>query len=129
MTTKKQLNEAGARSRARSKMRDEIGRLTFENAVMSGELVTTEYDGDDADDGMYRAERVRMYQGRALDLQVTGGGPLDPAAPSDERRHRRYVKDMERISRIGSDCLGHPAGPYDPMGETVYCDGSCRVRR
>lgn len=22
-------------------------------------------------------------------------------------------------------CEGHPAGPYDPMGETVYCDGSC----
>ena len=24
------------------------------------------------------------------------------------------------------ECLGHPAGPGDPMGETVYCDGSCR---
>lgn len=22
-------------------------------------------------------------------------------------------------------CEGHPAGPLDPMGETVYCDGSC----
>ena len=22
-------------------------------------------------------------------------------------------------------CSGHPAGPYDPIGETVYCDGSC----
>ncbi len=22
-------------------------------------------------------------------------------------------------------CEGHPAGPNDPMGETVYCDGSC----
>lgn len=28
------------------------------------------------------------------------------------------------------ECMGHPAGPFDPMGETVYCDGSCRpVRR
>lgn len=25
-----------------------------------------------------------------------------------------------------SACEGHPAGPYDAMGETVYCDGSCR---
>lgn len=25
-----------------------------------------------------------------------------------------------------TECLGHPAGPLDPMGETVYCDGSCR---
>lgn len=24
------------------------------------------------------------------------------------------------------DCQGHPAGPFDPMGETSYCDGSCR---
>jgi len=24
-------------------------------------------------------------------------------------------------------CQGHPAGPYDPMGQTVYCDGSCHV--
>lgn len=23
-------------------------------------------------------------------------------------------------------CKGHPAGPFDPMGEAVYCDGSCR---
>ena len=22
-------------------------------------------------------------------------------------------------------CEGHPAGPFDPMGETVYCDGTC----
>lgn len=25
-----------------------------------------------------------------------------------------------------AECEGHPAGPYDPMGETVYCDGTCR---
>lgn len=24
------------------------------------------------------------------------------------------------------ECEGHPAGPYDPMGQTVYCDGTCR---
>ena len=24
------------------------------------------------------------------------------------------------------ECRGHMPGPYDPMGETVYCDGSCR---
>lgn len=26
------------------------------------------------------------------------------------------------------ECDGHPAGPFHPMGETVYCDGSCKVR-
>jgi hypothetical protein len=24
------------------------------------------------------------------------------------------------------ECKGHPAGPNDPMGVTVYCDGSCQ---
>jgi len=24
------------------------------------------------------------------------------------------------------ECKGHHPGPFDPMGETVYCDGSCR---
>lgn len=23
-------------------------------------------------------------------------------------------------------CQGHPAGPFDTMGETAFCDGSCR---
>jgi hypothetical protein len=34
-------------------------------------------------------------------------------APDDD------TDDWER------ECEGHPAGPSDPMGETVYCDGSC----
>lgn len=33
------------------------------------------------------------------------------------------------IEESGDDedekCPGHPAGPFDPMGETAYCDGSC----
>lgn len=27
---------------------------------------------------------------------------------------------------LKSACQGHPAGPYDPLGQTVYCDGTCR---
>ena len=30
-------------------------------------------------------------------------------------------------SRYGDECEGHPAGPNDPMGQTVYCDGSCQA--
>jgi hypothetical protein len=39
-----------------------------------------------------------------------------------------YAEDdaAERIARLQA-CEGHPAGPLDPMGETVYCDGSCRT--
>jgi hypothetical protein len=25
-----------------------------------------------------------------------------------------------------AECNGHPAGPSDQMGTTVFCDGSCR---
>lgn len=25
------------------------------------------------------------------------------------------------------ECEGHPAGAFDAMGETVYCDGSCKA--
>jgi hypothetical protein len=24
-----------------------------------------------------------------------------------------------------TECEGHPAGPFDPMGETFFCDGGC----
>ncbi len=27
------------------------------------------------------------------------------------------------------ECPGHPAGEFDQMGETVYCDGSCQERK
>lgn len=26
---------------------------------------------------------------------------------------------------VTDECPGHPAGEYDDLGETVYCDGSC----
>jgi hypothetical protein len=45
-----------------------------------------------------------------------------------------YAEDAaaDRIAQLESwlepaSCEGHPAGPYDPMGETVYCDGSCQA--
>jgi hypothetical protein len=28
--------------------------------------------------------------------------------------------------RFTYDCKGHMPGSFDPMGETVYCDGTCR---
>lgn len=49
----------------------------------------------------------------------------------------RCCPDCERPNQFGEvcssclrergedECQGHPAGPFDPMGETVYCDGSC----
>ena len=36
----------------------------------------------------------------------------------------KYDKDCPEHG--DNECPGHPAGPFDPMGETVYCDGSCQ---
>lgn len=36
-------------------------------------------------------------------------------------------EEAERVADE-TECQGHPAGPFDPMGETVFCDGSCRPR-
>lgn len=37
-----------------------------------------------------------------------------------------WVETVARTAAETNECNGHPAGPYDPMGQTVYCDGSCR---
>ena len=29
-------------------------------------------------------------------------------------------------AKEAAECEGHPAGEFDRMGETVYCDGTCR---
>ena len=29
--------------------------------------------------------------------------------------------------RCTNQCPGHPAGEFDQMGQTVYCDGTCVV--
>jgi hypothetical protein len=45
-------------------------------------------------------------------------------------RDARHAKPAEQCARDArhakpAECKGHPAGPFDPMGETVYCDGRC----
>jgi len=37
-----------------------------------------------------------------------------------------FFDDLGLSDEEDDGCQGHPAGPFDPMGETVYCDGSCR---
>lgn len=38
---------------------------------------------------------------------------------------RGTVVYWPNVEAPAAECEGHPAGPFDPMGETVYCDGSC----
>jgi hypothetical protein len=47
----------------------------------------------------------------------------DPEPTPDAHVARRAAERAAR--QAARKCEGHPAGPYDPMGETVYCDGCC----
>lgn len=40
--------------------------------------------------------------------------------------HNRLVEGRNLCpAHAPRECDGHPAGPNDPIGVTVYCDGSC----
>jgi hypothetical protein len=43
----------------------------------------------------------------------------------DAREISARAAEAPHESTEEPECQGHPAGPFDPMGETVYCDGSC----
>lgn len=38
-----------------------------------------------------------------------------------------WAAAADEASEDARTCQGHPAGPHDPMGQTVYCDGTCRA--
>lgn len=71
--------------------------------------------------GTWTAYRVvgqpRLFLGELEHLLAAGGRPATI--------WREAVAVLaEGDGDVG--CHGHPAGPHDPMGQTVYCDGSCR---
>jgi hypothetical protein len=87
--------------------------LTGSYAVHMGRLVQSL---SDASDGVFDAlNTAASYCGSAAaDAAIKRGWAerdAANAAASDE---------------AASECEGHPAGPSDPMGETVYCDGTCQ---
>ena len=43
-----------------------------------------------------------------------------------EENDARRAEAARKLYGPDNECPGHPAGPSDPMGETVYCDGSCQ---
>jgi hypothetical protein len=47
--------------------------------------------------------------------------PLPEPPPYEEQG-----VDPDTLADDDLACEGHPSGPYDPMGLTVYCDGTCR---
>lgn len=76
---------------------------------------------------------------RKLDIHDRDYYPLGIGAGAQARRENearldRVASVMAEVEelykavdyRTEPECAGHPAGPADPMGQTVYCDGSCR---
>jgi hypothetical protein len=45
---------------------------------------------------------------------------------ADEIAKGDRAQDINEGRDDDDGCPGHPAGPSDPMGQTVYCDGSCQ---
>lgn len=42
-----------------------------------------------------------------------------------ERSALGQVAEYDVYAHHAAECEGHPADEFHPMGETVYCDGTC----
>jgi hypothetical protein len=63
---------------------------------------------------------------RFLGLEVDAGDGAvlrDGSSPTCEVCQQAIGKGR----RVRGECRGHQPGPNNTMGETVYCDGSCRA--
>jgi hypothetical protein len=56
--------------------------------------------------------------GTVTEREMLGDGPITHTYPCD---------CAAGTPDDAPECDGHPAGPHDPMGTTVYCDGSCQT--
>lgn len=46
--------------------------------------------------------------------------------PTNQEELERLAAELDAFDEeLEPECPGHPSGPYDAMGMTVYCDGSC----
>lgn len=62
--------------------------------------------------------------------QAAGSSPTRGEEMTNETQQTQVpIPALPRRRDPGyGECAGHPAGPFDPMGQTVYCDGSCTRR-
>ena len=80
---------------------------------------------DDTNTLGYTDAQLADLNGR-LDAAISAEG-----GDVDEDRFKQLVfrvltnYDNEHDDDPLAECGGHPASPFDTMGETVYCDGSC----
>ncbi len=71
-------------------------------------------------DGWFIIERDEscVFPSTGTNERVISGPWIGLEQAVDERAKIAAAFDQD-------GCEGHPAGPFDPMGQTVYCDGSC----
>lgn len=76
-------------------------------------------------DWLYCLELLDAKTAAALtaELNTWDGGDTCPLVEFTVNATRHIDGDS---SPRPAECEGHPAGPFDAMGETVYCDGTCR---
>lgn len=76
-------------------------------------------------------EAAALAAARGIDLG--GSDAISAILTSDPALTAREVCDClaeataeAKAEEERLECGGHPAGAFDRMGETVYCDGTCR---
>jgi hypothetical protein len=52
--------------------------------------------------------------------------PVPAQHAIDKRTASQLIERLKEHPKREQECAGHPAGEFDPMGETVYCDGTCK---
>lgn len=82
-------------------------------------FVTLRVPAEDLRDAEKQAEGI----GDAMELMIES---VYPSFDTDTDNYGQViVYTGHYVDQSQNKCEGHPAGPHDPMGETVFCDGSC----
>jgi hypothetical protein len=72
-----------------------------------------------------------MYSGlmgsESTSIELVGPSHRDDALVIQLDNGDTYELRVSLLMTGPRECEGHPAGPSDPMGVTVYCDGTCRA--
>jgi hypothetical protein len=76
-----------------------------------------------------RADDLDKYARRRRGVGDTREAEDAEAAATDYRIAADELEAGDEGTANAPECEGHPAGAFDSMGETVYCDGSCQAVR
>lgn len=72
-------------------------------------------------------DTARELDGGGDDATLAATYLSSPDAGAERAAMAAAIRQL--VAPAGVECQGHPAGPFDAMGSTVYCDGSCANRR